>query len=350
MGRIVESAVAIDATYREQAAALWPPIAAARRILCPYHINPDPDALGSTLGMAHLLAAIGKEVIVIASDGTVPPTTELLPGADAIVRYAGGPLPEADLILALDSSDPERLGALYAENAERFAAGPTLVVDHHVTNTLFGTVEGVGEGANFVDERAAATAEMVYLLGRAWDLPLSRDAATCLLAGIYGDTLSLQTTSTTPRTLGVVADLVAAGGDLGGVVNGLFRSRSYAAVRLWGAVLARATWQGDVLWSAITPEMLDETSAGDGESSGVINFLTGTTGARVTIIFHRGDNEWRAGLRTLTEGVDVSAIAARFGGGGHVKASGCRIVGGETERDTFLLAVDALAAEQVGAR
>lgn len=347
MEQLVEAAVAIDAAYRERAAALWPPIAAARRILCPFHINPDPDAVGSTLGIAHLLAAVGKEVVVIASDGTVPPTTTFLPGADRIVRYAGGPLPEADLILALDSSDAERLGALHAENADRFAAGPTLVVDHHVTNTLFGTVAGDGAAANFVDEGAAATAEMVYLLARAWGLPLAPEAATCLLAGVYGDTLSLQTTATTPRTLRVVADLLAVGADLSGVVNNLFRTRPYTAVRLWGAVLSRAAWCGDVLWSEITPEVLAATGAGDGESSGVINFLTGTNNARVTVLFHRGDGEWRAGLRTLTPGVDVAAIAARFGGGGHVKAAGCRIAGGEAERDAFLRAVNALAARQI---
>jgi DNA-binding transcriptional LysR family regulator len=80
---------------------------------------------------------------------------------------------------------------------------------------------------------------------------------------------------------------------------------------------------------------------------GIINFLTGTEGARVTVLLHRGPDEWRCSLRTLTEGVDVSAIASRYGGGGHPKAAGCRIAGGEAERDAFLREVDALAAAQV---
>lgn len=343
MGQVVEP----DETYRERAAALWPTVAAARRILCPFHINADPDAVGSTLGICHLLVAVGKAVTVVASDGEVPATTRFLPGAGDIARYGGGPLPDADLILALDSSDPERLGDLFAIGRERFAAGPTLVIDHHVTNTRFGTVDGEAAGANFVDERAAATAEMVYLLARAWGLPLAPEAATCLLAGVYGDTLSLQTTSTTPRTLRVVADLLAAGADLTGVVNNLYRTRPYSAVRLWGAILSRAAWSGQVLWSEITPEMLAEAGAGDGEAGGAINFLTGTVGARITVLLHRGEGEWRAGLRTLAEGVDVAAIAARFGGGGHRKAAGCRIAGGPAERDAFLRAVDELTAGQI---
>lgn len=344
-------AVELDARYRAAAAALWPAIAAARRIVSPFHIHADPDAVGSALGVAHLLAGAGKEVAVHASDGDLPATLAFLPGAERIVRSAGGPLPPADLILALDSSDPSRLGDLYEANRGRFVAGPTLAIDHHVTNTRFGVVAGAPpDAANFVDPEAAATAEMVYLLARAWDLPLTPAAATCLLTGLYGDTLGLQTSSTTPRTLRVAADLLAAGADLTAIVNQLYRARPFAAVKLWGAVLSRAAWCGQVLWSQITPETLAAAGATDGESGGAINFLTGTTGARVTVLLHRDGerDEWRAGLRTLTDGVDVARIAAHFGGGGHRKAAGCRIPGGDAERDAFLRRVDALAAEQVG--
>ena len=338
-------AVEVDEGYRDAAANLWPAVERARRILCPFHINADPDAIGSALGMCHLLSGIGKEVTVYASDGAVPPTTHFLPGADMIRRYEGDPLPEADLILALDSSDTGRLGALYENNAARFAAGPTVVIDHHITNSRFGT-----GGLNFVEPTAAATAEMVSLLARAWDLPLSPAAATCLLTGVYGDTLSLQTTSTTPRTLRVVADLLAAGADLTSTVNHLYRARPYSTVKLWGAILSRAAWVGAVLWSAVTPELLAEAGADDGESGGVINWLNGTTGARVTVLLHRGKDGWRAGLRTLAEGVNVAEIAAQFGGGGHAKAAGCRIAGDGAARDAFLRRVDELAAEQVAGR
>src|SRR5205814_1594941 len=78
--------------------------------------------------------------------------------------------------------------------------------------------------------------------------------------------------------------------------------------------------------------------------------LSGAQGARVTVLLYRGPDEWRAGLRTLAAGVDVAAIAAQFGGGGHPRAAGCRIPGGEAERDAFLRAVDELAATQVAAR
>lgn len=337
-----EQRVEPDERYADAAALLWRAVAPARRIISPFHIHADPDAVGSALGVYHLLRAVGKDVTVYASDGEFPASTAFLPGAQQIVRYTGGPLPEADLLLALDSSDPPRLGELYANNEGRFTAGPTVVIDHHITNTNFGA-----GGANFVDVEAAATAEMIYLLARAADLSLTPDAATCLLAGIYGDTLGLQTTSTTPRTLRVVADLLTAGADLSSVVNNLFRSRSFASVKLWGLVLARASWCGATVWSQITPEMLVEAGASDGESGGAINFLTGTQGARVTVLLHRGEDEWRAGLRTLTDRVDVAAIAGQFGGGGHRKAAGCRFTGDEAARDAFLKTVDELAARQV---
>lgn len=340
--------VAIDKVYCEAATRLWPMIAGARRIAIPFHINSDPDAVGSALGMACLLAPQGKMVTVYASDGEFPQITAFLPGADQIVRYTGGPLPETDLILSLDASDTGRLGKLHTANIERFVAGPTVMIDHHVTNARFG-VAPCGVDANFIDSSAAATAEIVYLLARAWSLPIGPEAATCLLAGIYGDTLGLQTTSTAPRVVRVVADLLAAGADLNSVVNNFYRSRPFATVKVWGAVLDRAAWCGGVVWSQITPEMLAAAGALEGESGGVINFLTGTRGARATVLLHRGEGEWRAGLRTLVEVVDVAAIAEQFGGGGHRKAAGCRIVGDEAERDAFLREVDRLSAAQVAA-
>ena len=344
---MMQERTAVPQHYAAAAARLWKMIGPARRIVSPFHVNADPDAVGSALGAYHLLTAAGKEVTVIASDGGYPAFTGFLPGAERIVRYRGGPLPEADLLLALDSSNEPRLGDLYAANAERFAAGPTVVIDHHVTNTRFGT-----DGANFVDADAAATAEMLYLLARAWRLPVTIDAATALLAGVYGDTLGLQTGSTTARTLRVAADLRALGADLTGIVHHFYRSRPFSAVKLWGLVVSRATWCGATLWSEVTPEVLAEAGAREEETAGIINFLTGTECARVTVLLHRGTDspdEWRCSLRTLTEEVDVAAIAARFGGGGHPKAAGCRIAGGEAERDAFLREVDALAAGQVSA-
>jgi len=340
--------VAIDTTYREGAARLWPIIDAARSIILPFHVNSDPDAVGSTLGAYHLLTALGKEVTVYASDGDFPRITDFLPASERIVRYSGGALPECGLLLCLDSSDTARLGALYTENANRFAAGPTIMIDHHVTNVRFGVAPG-GIDATFIDSGAAATAEIIYLLARAWDLPIGAAAATCLLAGIYGDTLGLQTTSTAPRVVRVVGDLLAAGADLTALVNNFYRSRPFATVKIWGATLDRAEWCGKIVWSQITPEMLAAAGASESGSGGVINFLTGTVGAHATVLLNRGEGEWRAGLRTLVEAVDVAAIAERFGGGGHRKAAGCRVVGDEAERDAFLQEVDRLAAAQIAA-
>jgi len=347
-GRDVSDAVLNDPGYAEAAARLWPVIRGARRIISPFHINSDPDAVGSALGMAHILTALGNEVSVYASDGEFPAITAFLPGAGGIARYQGGELPGADLILALDSSDLGRLGTLAAQNSERFAAGPVVMIDHHITNSRFGIAPGID--ANFIDSTAAATAEMVFLLARAGGLAISPEAATCLLAGLYGDTLGLQTSSTSSRTLRVAAELRAAGADLTAIANHFYRERPFSTIKLWGLVLAGVAWCGQVVWSQVTPEMIAEAGAADGESGGIISFLSGAIGARVTVLLHRGEREWRVGLRTQLDEVNVAAIAEQFGGGGHRKASGCRILGDEAERDAFLQAVDRLAAEQVAGR
>jgi phosphoesterase RecJ-like protein len=172
----------------------------AARILIVSHRDPDGDALGSSLGLAHLLLGQGKEVFV-HSAGPVPPEYEFLPGIEMVTTA----LPEddwADLAVLLDCHQPSRAGKAAAEFLPGVAR--SVIIDHHEGPVDFGDPV-------WVDPSMAATSQMVALLAGEADWALSPDAATNLFVGVQTDTGRFQYSNTTPLVFMVAATLVEAG-------------------------------------------------------------------------------------------------------------------------------------------
>jgi phosphoesterase RecJ-like protein len=292
----------------------------AERILICSHRKPDGDAIGSILGLGHALEALGKQVTLACADA---PENSLarLPGAAEIVQnlaplYAlDRPLPW-DLGVVVDASSLDRLGVLYEVNQELFATLPLLDIDHHVTNDRFGEV-------SLVDATAASTTEVLTLLLERMGAPPVGDAATCLLAGLITDSLSFQTESTRPRTLRVAASLVEAGASLSSLAFQLFRQRPRGSALLWSKALGTLQFAagGRIAWLEVSREMVE--SAGQGADSGGLSGFAGSIeGVDVGFQIEEGaDGNVYVGFRSQT--VDVAALAAEFGGGGHVRAAGC---------------------------
>jgi phosphoesterase RecJ-like protein len=202
-------------------------------------------------------------------------------------------------------------------------------IDHHVTNDRFGTI-------NLVVPTAGATSEIVTRMYQSLDLGLEPHEATALLAGIYGDTLGLRTPSTTPGTLRTSAELIEAGAHVDTIVDYLFRLKPYSTICLWAEALARTTWRGSLIWTAIYPDMLERSGASRAEGEGIVNFLAGAIGARAAALLYQEEWGWRVSMRSLAGDVDVAQLAKRHGGGGHPRAAGCRLPPGEAERERFL--------------
>jgi phosphoesterase RecJ-like protein len=167
-----------------------------------------------------------------------------------------------------------------------------------------------------------------------------------LLAGIYGDTLGLRTPSTTPHTIRTVADLVERGAELEPVVDQLFRLKPRSTICLWEHALHNIQWTGPIIWTEMTREGFRKCGAEMVEAEGIVNFLSGTQGSRVAVILYQDEDKqgWRVSLRGLEKNVDVSAIAAHFGGGGHPRAAGTHLEGGEAEKRAFIEKVAELVA------
>jgi phosphoesterase RecJ-like protein len=330
----------LDRTLAEKALAC---LRSAHRVLMPTHQNVDADGLASPLAIVHALAPLGIELVPIVSDGQLPQSLRFLPGIDLVRIYGDDPLPDYDLLCLVDCSDKRRLGAFYQDDPSRVSGTvPIVNIDHHVTNDMFGVV-------NVVFPTAASTAEVVADLISAWNCPMTTEIAQCLLAGIYGDTLGLRTEATTSRTMRTAADLVDAGANPAAITDSLFRIKPVSTVCLWERVLRRVEWTGALIWTEVAKADLEICKASAAEAEGLVNFLAGTEGSRAAAILYEADGGWRVSMRSIPVDVDVAAIASEFGGGGHPRAAGCQVLGGEAEKQVFLRRVAAMIVPGSGA-
>lgn len=311
----------------------------ADRVLMPTHQNADADALATTLAVSMSLRDLGIEAIPLLSDGQMPVQLGFLPGIDTVLRYGKDEVPEYDLLCLIDCSDVRRLGNFYADDPSRLDGRvPMINIDHHVTNDHFGVI-------NIVDPAAASAAEIVTNILAIWGTQLNREIAQCLLAGIYGDTLGLRTENTTSRTMRIAADLVDAGANPAPIVDALFRVKPVSSVCLWKTALGDVQWTGTVIWTELTKQTFEICGAHPSEAEGLVNFLLGTEGSNVAAILYANDTGWRVSMRSMSSDVDVAAIAAVFGGGGHPRAAGLQITGDESDKEAFLARVAQLASE-----
>jgi phosphoesterase RecJ-like protein len=294
-------------------------IAAARNVMTVCHERPEADALGSALAVALAVEALGGSATPVCSDA-VPAMYDFLRGMERFRTDPGeGPF---DLIVAVDCGDLARVGSVLERRPELFRDVPIVNIDHHVSNSGFGAVD-------WVDPTAAAACEQVTLLVQALGVPLTAAdgmLADALLAGIVIDTATFQHPNTTPRTLRVAADLVAAGAPLAEISRRLYRSKPNEQLKLFGIVLGRMAVEegGRLVHSALTRADLEAAGAAPSQSEGIIDLLSQSETGDLVLLFTEQDGRTRVSLRTSAR-VDATRLAERFGGGGHARAAGATV-------------------------
>jgi phosphoesterase RecJ-like protein len=287
-------------------------LSGAKRILGITHVNPDGDAIGSLLGFGLSLKAAGKEVVLHCAD-PVPEAFRFLPSVDEVTAKPEG---EFDVVAVLDVSDPPRMGKFGAA----LPRAPDIQFDHHLTNPGYARI-------NFIDVDAASTAELVAELLPGLGLPLTDEVAQCLLTGLVNDTLGFRTSNTTVKTLAIAQQLMAAGGSLHSIYDLSLFKRSYTAVRLWAEGLGRMQLKHRIVWALLPLEAREASGYQGSGDADLINVLTSVREADVAIVFvERPDGLVKLSWRSIP-GINVAAIAAGFGGGGHAQAAGAEIAG-----------------------
>ena len=287
------------------------------------HINGDGDALASCLGLRRLLHSRGRQATVLVPDGP-DGHYGFLPDFASIrtlENWSGGSL---DRLVVLDCPALERAGGV---GQLLQAGGRVLSIDHHADNQCFGAV-------NVVSDQASSASELVYHLALAGDAPIDADTAAQLYLGILFDTGGFRFSLTSPTTLEAAAHLVRSGARLDWLAEQLFGNKSLASVKLVGRAIdsLEVHFGGRV---AVLHLAWEDLRLGDAED--IVNYGMSIKGVVATLLLkEEKPGQYRISLRSR-EGVDVSAVAHRFGGGGHVRAAGCRMGGGREQVEEYLL-------------
>ncbi|GMU94339.1 MAG: DHH family phosphoesterase [Candidatus Hydrogenedentota bacterium] len=280
------------------------------------HVSPDGDAVGSLLGVAHLLRAMGKSDVTCVLEDPVPRVYRWLAGAEWIVKpdAARGPF---DVGVIIDAHTCDRTGAacpLLQQSAN------VVVIDHHLVDAAEGRVQ-------FIDPEYAASGEMVYELFEEAGIRPSKEAADCLYTALTTDTGSFRYSNTTARSHRIAAGLIDAGINVRDVTARVIDTMSRGKYGLLRRVLDRIEFnaKGAVACAEIFARDLDETGALNEDTDGLINYLRNIEGVRLAILFRETpDNKTKVSFRASSD-FNAAELARAWGGGGHAAAAGATL-------------------------
>ena len=292
--------------------------AAAQRIVIVAHVYPDADTIGAGLALALVAEAAGKDVQVsFAAPEALPESLTTLPGGHLLVSPAALHT-DPDLVVTVDIPSINRLGSL---SDLAVAAREVLVVDHHASNTLFGS-------ANFVDPKADSTTMLVADLLDAWGKPIDKAVAHCLYAGLTTDTGSFRWASARAHRL--ASRLLDIGIDNANITRTLMDTHPFAWLPMLSRVLgsarlldAAADGRG-LVYAVVAHE--EWSGARPDEVESIVDIVRTTAQAEVAAVFKEIEpRHWSVSMRSKS--LDISAVASTFGGGGHRKAAGYSTTG-----------------------
>jgi phosphoesterase RecJ-like protein len=277
------------------------------------HINPEGDAIGSTLALGLGLIKTGKQVYLYNKDG-VPESLRFLPFSELITSEL--PTEPFEVLLIVDCGSVKRIGT------DSIKCKSLAIVDHHLP-------EPAASGAiiKWIVPEASATGELVFKLLNRLGVEIDQAIAENLYTSILTDTGSLRYPNTTAETLRIMADLMETGIKTWEINRALYENIPLRRLKLLGASLSTLQIDGPVGWITVTDEMYKATGAKAEDTEELANIPRQVQGVEVAIFFRQKDaRTFKISLRSKDK-VNVAAIARKFGGGGHFHAAGCTVEG-----------------------
>ncbi|MFT7679551.1 MAG: phosphoesterase RecJ-like protein [Planctomycetota bacterium] len=305
----------------------------AERVLLTGHQRPDGDCIGAQAALARVLEARGQQVQILNTDAPEPQFDYLSEHLDYAVDD-GGPVPEHDLLVLLDCSEISRTGVL----EQRFTAAPSkkLVVDHHVLPDV------AWWDAAFIDTSAAATGLLVRRIAKALDVELDPIARLGVFTSMVTDTGWFKYSNTDAEVFEAAAEMVAGGVELSTLYSSIYQRRPATHPGQVAKVLSRHSYHADGRIAAVSMPLATDGAAQDFDSEDVLDLLRSVERVEVVLFLRQvKPGVCKLSARSKTD-YNVNALARKFGGGGHVKASGATIEG-ELEQ---VMARLVLAAEE----
>ena len=287
---------------------IWNKIKESDNIVLISHVNPDGDALGSSLSMYNILKNMNKNVSVV-NVTDLAPYLDFLPNYDKVKKQ----LPKnIDLMISFDCGSFDRLGI---EEKPKFLIN----LDHHISNTNYGDI-------NLIEE-AASTSQVVFNILEANNVKIDKDSATCIYTALVTDTGNFQYESVTAEVFRVASELVKCGSSPEFVSKMLYERDRLSRLRFLAKALdtLELSLEGKVGIVEITNELMQKTGAVKDDTDGVVNMVRKLATVEVAIMLREEENgDIKISLRSKNY-VDVSKIAVKYGGGGHIRASGATI-------------------------
>jgi len=297
-----------------------------KSLLLASHEGPDCDALGSMLALGHGLLSIGKRVEMYSSS-SIPDHLKFLPGWKKVITDLSILKEEKyDLIVLLDCTDVHRPGKAFGELVSNF--NKTLVIIDHHTNSSDCDIP-------LLDYNAACTGILVYKLLKRCNIEISKDIADCILSTIIGDTGSFRYSNTNSEVLRISGELLEIGADLTMVTRSIYENEPLKKIKLISEAISTLEVDDTTKIASIYVDesMYKRTGTTKEDTEGIVNIARSIKGVSVGVFFKQDCTNgcgripsWKVSLRSKYD-VDVSKIARRFGGGGHVKAAGLSIEG-----------------------
>jgi phosphoesterase RecJ-like protein len=292
------------------------------------HIHPDADAIGTSLGIYTLLRKEGWRTEVANATADLPRNLDFLEGFARIKKKIDF---DDSLIIACDCGSLDRLG-FEVDGRE------IVVIDHHPSNTGFGSL-------NLVRSEAASSSEVAFRLLEPL-FPIPRATAEAFYAALISDTRHFTTPNVGPGTFELARELIALGAEPAAIAQAMLQRRSLASLRVLGRALEslRLLRDAQVAVMTVTREDLAATGARYEDLDGLVDYARSLVTVEIAILLVERRDSIKVSLRS--KGVDVMRIARDFGGGGHREAAGFEVRG--VEIDTVMDALlDAIEKEGV---
>lgn len=284
------------------------------------HVGPDGDTLGSMLGLKFALEKSRPNLHAIdcVISGKMPDVYSFLPGIRDVghMESATNLQPQYDMALCVDCGSIDRLGPARVVFEK---AALSVNIDHHISNDKFGKL-------NIVEPTAAASGEVVFDLLKEMKVPLDANIATCLYTAIVTDTGGFKYSNTTPKVLETSAALVSAGANPEYIFKQLYEEQPLPQMKMQADAFLNAKFNSDqtIGWAVVTKDLLQKHNALDEHVDGLVETIRRIDSVLVSAVFKETqDGNTKVSLRSDTHDIDVSAVMALYGGGGHKMAAGC---------------------------
>jgi phosphoesterase RecJ-like protein len=308
-----------DSSYKRELRAAAAFIKEHNDFLVVSHIQPDGDAASSSYVTGYMLKQLGKSFTLI-NEGAMPAKFDYLWGSELAVDFSKQDFNrQFHNVISVDCADFSRMGkisTLFDDRAE------LLNIDHHPTNDRFGT-------CHLIKEDAAATVQILYDLALELNISPSKEFGACIYTGLLTDTGGFRYSNTSPRVMEIASSLLSLGVEGAVIAEQVLERLTYSQIVLMQKALSTLAFSHNrrLAWLSVSLRDLEQTGASSEDSDGLVNYPRNVEGVEVGMLFKEKEpGVVKVSLRSAGT-VDVARIAQSFGGGGHVRASGCTVHG-----------------------